>query len=120
MSLSNAEAMREIMQRATDGTPAGVAAAAALMADDARIWQQGTGWVGKAEKIAMWARSEGQDLKTVIRTLVAAGDEVAVEATVTSPAGAVVVAMFGRFKDGKLFEGREYFPPASASAIFQD
>ena len=120
MSGSNAEAMREIMQRATDGTPAGVAAAAALMADDARIWQQGVGWVGKAEKIAMWSRSEGHPAKTVIRSLVVSGDDVAVEATVATAAGSVLVAMFGRFRDGKLAEGREYFPPAPVGAIFQD
>jgi len=117
MSQTNADAMREILLRATDGTAEGVAAAAALIAEDARMWQQGAGWMTRADKIAAWSRTRGAPMATEIRSLVVSGDQVAVEATVAAPAGLMLVAIFAVFRDGLLISEREYFvsaPPAEA------
>jgi hypothetical protein len=118
MSSINAEAMREILMRAVDGTPEGAAAAAALIADDARIWQQGPGWMTKADKLAAWRRSGGAPMPTVIRSLVASGDEVAVEATVETPRGVMLVVVFAVFRGGRLVSQREYFVPAPDAEVF--
>ena len=117
MNRTVADAMRVILLRAADGTEAGVAAAAALMADDLRMWQQGAGWVGKADKIAAWSRSRGAPMPVTIHTLVASGDDVAVEATVTTPAGVILVSVFARFRDGRMVGGREYFLPAPPADV---
>jgi ketosteroid isomerase-like protein len=119
VSQSNADAMRQIMQRACDGTPDGVQAAAALMSEDLRMWQQGAGWLTKADKIQRWTQSNAAAgaLTSTIRNLVAAGDSVAMEAVVSTPKGDMLVVMFGRFRDGKMIEGREYFPPAAAEVF---
>jgi hypothetical protein len=118
MSSINAEAMREILMRAVDGTPEGAAAAAALIADDARIWQQGPGWMTKADKLAAWRRSAGAPMPTVIRSLVASGDDVAVEATVETPRGVMLVVVFAVFQGGRLVSQREYFVPAPSADVF--
>jgi len=118
MSQTNADAMREIFLRATDGTAEGVAAAAALIAEDARIWQQGAGWMSKADKVAAWSRTRGAPMATEIRSLVASGDRVAVEATVAAPAGEILVAVFAVFRGGQLVSEREYFPPAPPAEVF--
>jgi ketosteroid isomerase-like protein len=119
MIRTNAETMREILMRAVDGTPEGAAAAAALIADNARIWQQGSGWVAKADKVAAWRRSEGAPMPTVIRSLVASGDDVAVEATVETPRGVMLVVVFAVFRDGRLVSQREYFVPAPDAEVFE-
>jgi ketosteroid isomerase-like protein len=119
MSLTNAEAMREIMLRAVDGTEAGVQAAAALIADDARIWQQGAGWMTKAAKMEAWRRGLGSPLPTTIRSLVAAGDQVAVEAVISAPGRDMLVAFFATFRDGRLVAGREYFAAAPEAGVFE-
>ena len=119
MSQAIADAMRAIMLRAVDGTEAGVVAAAALMADDLRMWQQGTGWVGKADKIAAWSKMRGAPMPTQIHTLVVSGEQIAVEAVVTTPAGAMLVSLFARFRDGLMIGGREYFIPAPPADVFR-
>ena len=76
MALTNAEAMREIMLRAVDGTEAGVQAAAALIADDVRIWQQGAGWMTRTAKMESWRRGLGAPLGLGLQvlTLLLAGE----------------------------------------------
>jgi ketosteroid isomerase-like protein len=120
MALTNAEAMREIMLRAVDGTEAGVQAAAALIADDVRIWQQGAGWMTRTAKMESWRRGLGAPLPTTIRSLVEAGDQVAVEATISASGRDVLVAFFATFRDGRLVAGREYFTAAPPADVFGD
>jgi hypothetical protein len=119
MNLTNAEAMREIMLRAVDGTEAGVEAAAALMADDVRIWQQGAGWMTKSAKLESWRRGLGSPLPTTIRSLVEAGDQIAVEAVISASGRDMLVAFFAKFRNGRLVEGREYFTAAPPADVFE-
>lgn len=118
MGQAIADAMRTIMLCAVDGTEAGVAATEALMSDDLRMWQQGTGWVGKADKVAAWSKMRGAPMPTQIHSLLACGDEAAVEAVVTTPGGAMLVTVFARFRDGRMVGGREYFLPAPPAEVF--
>jgi hypothetical protein len=115
---SNAERLRTILVRAVDGTNEGVDAAAGLLAEDARIWQQGAGWLDKPQKVAAWRSGLGAPMATAIHTVVGSGDAVALEATFTTPSAALVVLVFATFRAGKLATAREYVSAAPPSEAF--
>ena len=120
MTTENAEVMRTILLRAADGTAEGVQLAAAMLADDVRLWQQGIGWLGKADKIRMWTETNASGLqfqKTVI-SMVAEDDAIAAEMLIAMPGSDYMVTMFAKFSGGKMIEGREYLTPVAAAEIF--
>jgi ketosteroid isomerase-like protein len=122
MTAENTEAMRTILLRAADGTADGVQQAATRLADDVRIWQQGIGWLGKADKIKMWTETNtsGVQFEKRLISIVAEDDKVATEMLIAMPGTGsdYMVTMFAKFSGGRMIEGREFLTPVAAAEIF--
>ena len=120
MSYDTHALIHKLMTLPMEGSEASIAAAGALIAEDARFWQQGAGWIRREDKLAAWRMMAPMlsSLRSDVQSIVVEGERFAVEMLITTPDDRMVATLFATVRGGRIVEAREYIQSLGASAPF--